>query len=235
MMVRDEIAEYPYNGVITRTIEGDNEDTVVVIYDGVMDETMMTDDEGRVLQTASYVISIPLTENSDGEYIIPVKGDDSRRIGSYFDLLWEVANSPTCQQMTLNNLLSALLSDLYSLDVSGDASHAAETPTAAERLMQRFFDLLAESDGTVRSVKAFADRLCVSPNHLSAVVKQQSGQTVMQLLNAHTVLHAKILLRHSTLPLADIADRLGFENPPAFSRFFKRETGVTASSVRNMS
>ena len=168
-------------------------------------------------------------------YAIPVKGDDSRRIGSYFDLLWEVANSPTCQQMTLNNLLSALLSDLYSLDVSGDASHAAETPTAAERLMQRFFDLLAESDGTVRSVKAFADRLCVSPNHLSAVVKQQSGQTVMQLLNAHTVLHAKILLRHSTLPLADIADRLGFENPPAFSRFFKRETGVTASSVRNMS
>lgn len=164
---------------------------------------------------------------------IPVKGDDSRRIGSYFDLLWEVANSPTCQQTTLNNLLSALLSDLYSLDVSGDASHAAETPTAAERLMQRFFDLLAESDGTVRSVKAFADRLCVSPNHLSAVVKQQSGQTVMQLLNAHTVLHAKILLRHSTLPLADIADRLGFENPPAFSRFFKRETGVTAGSVRN--
>lgn len=164
---------------------------------------------------------------------ITVKGDDSRRISSYFDLLWEVANSPTCQQTTLNNLLSALLSDLYSLDVSGDASHAAETPTAAERLMQRFFDLLAESDGTVRSVKAFADRLCVSPNHLSAVVKQQSGQTVMQLLNAHTVLHAKILLRHSTLSLADIADRLGFENPPAFSRFFKRETGVTAGSVRN--
>ena len=166
---------------------------------------------------------------------ISIKGDDSLRIGSYFDLLWEVANSPTCQQTTLNNLLSALLSDLYSLDVSGDALHASDAPTAADRLMQRFFDLLSESDGTVRSVKAVADQLCVSPNHLSAVVKQQSGQTVMQLLNAHTVLHAKILLRHSTLPLADIADRLGFENPPAFSRFFKRETGVTAGSVRNKS
>ncbi|MBR3987457.1 MAG: AraC family transcriptional regulator [Bacteroidales bacterium] len=164
---------------------------------------------------------------------IPIKGDDSLRIGSYFDLLWEVANSPTCQQTTLNNLLSALLSDLYSLDVSGDALHASDAHTAADRLMQRFFDLLSESDGTVRSVKAVANQLCVSPNHLSAVVKQQSGQTVMQLLNAHTVLHAKILLRHSTLPLADIADRLGFENPPAFSRFFKRETGVTSGSVRN--
>lgn len=70
--------EYPYVGTITRAIEGhgDNDDTTAVIYDGVMDETMSTDDEGRVLQTASYVVSIPLTKNSDDEYIIPRKGDN---------------------------------------------------------------------------------------------------------------------------------------------------------------
>ena len=77
-MIRDEIMEYPYVGVINRTIEGhgDDEDTTQVIYDGVMDETMSTDDEGRVLQTASYVISIPLTQTQSGEYIIPLKGDE---------------------------------------------------------------------------------------------------------------------------------------------------------------
>lgn len=77
-MIRDEIMEYPYVGVITRTIEGhgDNEDTTQVIYDGVMDETMSTDDEGRVLQTSSYVVSIPLTQNANGAYIIPLKGDE---------------------------------------------------------------------------------------------------------------------------------------------------------------
>ena len=77
-MIRDEIMEYPYVGVITRTIEGngDDEDTTQVIYDGVMDETMSTDDEGRVLQTASYVVSIPLTQNDNGAYIIPLKGDE---------------------------------------------------------------------------------------------------------------------------------------------------------------
>ena len=77
-MTRDEIMEYPYVGVITRTIEGkgDNDDTTQVIYDGVMDETMTTDDEGRVLQTASYVVSIPLTKNTNNEYIIPRKGDE---------------------------------------------------------------------------------------------------------------------------------------------------------------
>ena len=76
-MVRDEILEYPYTGVITRAVRGhgDDQDDIVEIYNGVMDETMMTDDEGRVLQTASYVVSIPLTQDENGNYIIPVKGD----------------------------------------------------------------------------------------------------------------------------------------------------------------
>lgn len=76
-MTKDEIAEYPYQGVITRTIEGhgDEKDTEVEVYIGVMDEHMVTDDEGRVLQTASYVVSIPLTKDEEDKYIIPRKGD----------------------------------------------------------------------------------------------------------------------------------------------------------------
>lgn len=76
-MTRDEILEYPYTGTITRFIEahGDEDDEEVVIYDGVMDEHMVTDDEGRVLQTSSYIISIPLVQDEEGKYIIPVVND----------------------------------------------------------------------------------------------------------------------------------------------------------------
>lgn len=152
---------------------------------------------------------------------------DMPRIEGYFSLLWQVTNSPTCQPSTLDALLSALLSDLHSLADQADASSPTEAPAAAEQLMQRFFDLMSESDSSMRSVGAYADRLCVTPNHLSFVVRQQSGQTVMQLLNAHTVLQAKVMLRHSGQPIAVISDQLGFENPPSFTRFFKRETGLT--------
>ena len=76
-MIRDEISEYPYKGVILHVVEGhgDDDDTEVEIYNGVMDETMKTDDEGHSLQTSSYVVSIPLTKDSSGKYIIPKKGD----------------------------------------------------------------------------------------------------------------------------------------------------------------
>lgn len=76
-MTRDEILEYPYQGTITRIIEGngDEDDTEVTLYEGVMDEHMVTDNEGRLLQTSSYIISIPLTKDDEGIYIIPRKGD----------------------------------------------------------------------------------------------------------------------------------------------------------------
>lgn len=163
---------------------------------------------------------------------VTVTEDDSKRIVSYFDLLWQVAKSPSCCQSTLNNLLSALLSDLRSLAELSDANSIHDAPTAAEQLTQRFFDLLAESDGTTRSVPLFADQLCVTPNHLSAVIKQQTGQTVMQLASAHALLKIKLELRYGDTPLQEIAGHFGFENPPAFSRFFKNLTGITPSAFR---
>ena len=77
-MMRDEILEYPYQGTITRLIEGsgDEDDTEVTLYEGIMDEHMVTDNEGRVLQTSSYIISIPLTKDDDDNYIVPRKGDE---------------------------------------------------------------------------------------------------------------------------------------------------------------
>lgn len=76
-MMREEILEYPFQGVIYHVIQGkgSQKDTEVLIYEGVMDEHMVTDEEGHTLQTSSYVISIPLTKDGNGKYIIPRKGD----------------------------------------------------------------------------------------------------------------------------------------------------------------
>lgn len=88
--MRDEISEYPYMGIITRTVAGKGmqPDTVVTVYEGVMDEHMTTDEEGRVMQTASYIISIPLIQDEEGNWIVPHKGDkiSLNRYGETFNL-----------------------------------------------------------------------------------------------------------------------------------------------------
>ena len=94
-MKRDEILEYPYKGVITRTVENEEtgETEEIVIYSGVMDEHMVTDEEGRTMQTASYIISIPLTKQGCDcgcceEWGVPRKGDSIllERYGETFEL-----------------------------------------------------------------------------------------------------------------------------------------------------
>lgn len=84
------IEEYPYNGSITRIIQGkgDNPDTEELLYEGMMDEHIVQDEEGRTLQTSSYVISIPLTKDSNDKWIVPRKGDKVTitRYGETFSL-----------------------------------------------------------------------------------------------------------------------------------------------------
>ena len=75
--MHDEILEYPYTGTIKRVLqgEGDNPDTEVLLYEGVMDEHMTEHEVGRTLQTSSYIISIPLIKDANDNWIVPRKGD----------------------------------------------------------------------------------------------------------------------------------------------------------------
>ena len=89
-MTRDEILEYPYQGTIKRIVQGkgDNPDTETRLYEGVMDEHLVTSEEGRTLQTSSYIVSIPLIKDENGNWIVPRKGDkiEITRFGETFSL-----------------------------------------------------------------------------------------------------------------------------------------------------
>lgn len=105
-MRKDEILEYPYYGTITRVIAGVGRepDEEIQIYEGIMDEHQQTDEEGRVLQTASYIISIPLTQSDDGAWIIPHKGDKITitRYGETFDLTVDNAEPSQIGGISIN-------------------------------------------------------------------------------------------------------------------------------------
>lgn len=89
-MTRDEILEYPYTGTIRRIVQGkgDSPDTETLLYNGVMDEHLVTSEEGRTLQTSSYIVSIPLTKDDSDNWIVPRKGDkiELTRYGETFSL-----------------------------------------------------------------------------------------------------------------------------------------------------
>lgn len=156
---------------------------------------------------------------------------DYERIGKYMDLMWDVLHKNTYSMQTIEYLLSALMNDLKHLHQEA-IDNPSSRLTHAQQIMQHFMDLVAEHGATQRKVVFYAERLLLSPNHLSAVVRQESGKTVMQWLNERTILQAKVLLKHTTLSSGEIAFQLGFSETTLFSRFFRHETGITPTQYR---
>ena len=69
-------------------------------------------------------------------------------------------------------------------------------------------------------------------NKQRSVIREVSGQTVMQWIHRHIIQQAKLQLKYSDLPVWQIAESLNFPNPSFFSKFFKRETGMTPNEFR---
>lgn len=100
-------------------------------------------------------------------------------------------------------------------------------------LFNRFLGLVKKDGIRERTIKYYADQLCISPNWLSKVVKTYSGMTVLQWILRTVIQQAKIRLVYSDDPVYLIADELGFSSSFDFSRCFKRETGETPTRYRS--
>ena len=106
--------------------------------------------------------------------------------------------------------------------------------TAADKQVSaRFHSDLKRHFREHRDVGFYAAQACLSTKHFSTVVKQETGHTAAYWIHHQVVVEAKMLLhiRHD-LTVQAIADLLGFEDQATFSRYFRRETGLSPTDFR---
>ena len=113
-----------------------------------------------------------------------------------------------------------------------DASAVVKSKSRKEYIFERFYESLVQSYQSERSVKFYADQLCLTPKHLSGVVKEVSGKTVGEWIDELVILEAKALLNSSSMNIQEIADRLNFANQSFFGKYFKHYTGMSPKEYR---
>lgn len=99
-------------------------------------------------------------------------------------------------------------------------------------LFTRFMNLLAIHSKTEREVAFYADKLCVSPKYLSEVVKKSSGHPASYWINGFAMQEVLALLKRFDLTFAEIADEMNFYNPAHFTRFVKKQMGLSPTELR---
>lgn len=78
----------------------------------------------------------------------------------------------------------------------------------------------------------YADRLHITSDYLSRVVKRVTGRTVIDYINQMLLMEASFLLRTSKFSIAQIGQRLNFADAPSFTKFFSRLKGMTPKEYR---
>ncbi len=99
------------------------------------------------------------------------------------------------------------------------------------RLLDDYIVNQAASEG-LPSVAYFADKCCFSTGYFGTLVKIETGRSAKDIIADHLLSHAKQMLNEASLTISIVSERLGFEYPQHFARFFKAHTGKTPAQWR---
>jgi AraC-like DNA-binding protein/ligand-binding sensor protein len=111
----------------------------------------------------------------------------------------------------------------YVFDVQA-VRHRDVILRAMSYIRRRFADKVTLED--------VASEVALSPTYFSRLFKQEAGQSFKSYLNDLRIGEAKKLLWETTIPLIDIASRVGFEDQSYFSRVFRSLVGISPGKFR---
>lgn len=149
------------------------------------------------------------------------------RTGLYIELMWETVRLGGFRRDVLRRLCDSFVEDILEVDES------IKTESKQDNQFRRFLNLVNQYSQQERSLDFYADKLAMTGHYLSAYIRRVSGRTFTQWLTFSLIQKIRMELRYSDKRINEISLEMGFENSSDFSRFFKKQTGLTPNEYRN--
>jgi len=138
------------------------------------------------------------------------------------DNIQALISSPDLFSKRVKDLLAALIE-------FRDSHTAGRYQSVIVKAREYIDDNFAAPDISLYSTAAHVG---ISPNHLSTVFAQETGENFIEYLTKVRIDRAKLLLKSTTMKSADIANETGFSDPHYFSYIFKKNTGLSPREFR---
>ncbi|MBS3915846.1 MAG: helix-turn-helix transcriptional regulator [Bacteroidetes bacterium] len=104
--------------------------------------------------------------------------------------------------------------------------------TKMEILLDEYFESDKIIESGLPTVQFFAEKLNLSPNYLSDMLRTITGQSTQQHIHNKLIEKAKEALSTTNLTVSEIAYQLGFEHPQSFSKLFKSKMNISPLEYR---
>jgi len=103
-----------------------------------------------------------------------------------------------------------------------------------EKILKNHFRTNSDKEKSLPTVKYLADKVNLSPNYLSDLLKKETGMNAQDHIHYYLIEAAKNILLNTENSVSEVAYTLGFEYPQYFSKLFKQKTGKTPVEFRNL-
>ena len=154
---------------------------------------------------------------------------EKKRIETLFDQIYTESNA------NLANSTAVIQSEMHTLLLEFKRIGKCDSRISTiPEVLNRYKTLVDSYFVKERQVQSYAYKLGVSPNYLNILAKKHLGKSALEIINERVLLETKRLLLRTDFEISEIAYRLGFNELSYFSRFFKRNTGITPHEFKNM-
>jgi len=181
--------------------------------------------------------SPPVTALLGQPGIVDLSGADERKKTvprMVSELVSEGGRTEPGQTLALRARVLLLMVAIHRAAVLGEREADAKS-NRSETLARSFQSEVDRHYSKSRSIGDYAAAIGISPTHLNRVCNQIFGTSALGVIERRIVLEARRYLRFSVLSIKEIAYVLGYEDPAYFSRFFRRQTGMTPQEYRDQS
>ncbi|WP_284653575.1 helix-turn-helix domain-containing protein [Flavobacterium terrisoli] len=175
---------------------------------------------------------------SNSDFIFEISKEQAIEFESVFEKMHtEIASEYPFKYDLLRNYVIELIHHGQKLKpirpTENELNAAARISTLFIELLERQFPIESPTQVLqLKTAKDYAEMLRVHVNHLNKVLKDITGKTTTEIITSRITQEAKLLLKHTTWNVSEIAYSLGFEEVAHFSNFFKKQTQYSPLTFR---